>query len=209
MYFKVLTMDSDKYRKDIEDIKNLMNRSSTFLSLSGFSGVLAGVYALVGAYVANQILQGAGSYQQGPEQEIFRDIAITAAAVLLLSLITAGVLTYLKAEKAGENIWNTTSRRMLINFLIPLVTGGAFALLLLRTESYSLIAAVMLIFYGLSCVNASKYTLHDVRYLGLTVIVLGLVATALPQHALLLWALGFGICHIIYGSIMYFKYDRG
>lgn len=208
MYFKVLTMDSDKYRKDIEDIKNLMNRSSTFLSLSGFSGVLAGVYALVGAYVANEILQGAGSYQQGPEQEIFRDIAITAAAVLLLSLITAGVLTYLKAEKAGENIWNTTSRRMLINFLIPLVTGGAFALLLLRTESYSLIAAVMLIFYGLACVNASKYTLHDVRYLGLTVIVLGLVATALPQHALLLWALGFGICHIIYGAIMYFKYDR-
>ena len=201
-------MDSDKYRKDIEDIKNLMNRSSQFLSLSGFSGVLAGVYALIGAYVTHRILQQRQSYDVAVDSDTFRNIAITAACVLLMALITAVILTQLKAKKVGENLWNSTSRRMLANFSIPLATGGIFALLLLRSQHYSIIAAVMLIFYGLACVNASKYTLHDVRYLGITVIILGLLATAFPEHALLLWALGFGVCHIVYGTIMYFKYDR-
>ena len=59
-----------------------------------------------------------------------------------------------------------------------------------------------------SCINASKYTLRDVRYLGITVVILGLLSAAVYGYALEFWALGFGLCHIIYGSIMHFKYDR-
>jgi len=49
-------MNNKDYLKDISDIKNLMNRSSRFISLSGLSGILAGVYALIGAYLANGII---------------------------------------------------------------------------------------------------------------------------------------------------------
>ena len=133
---------------------------------------------------------------------------MTALAVLFLSIATAVLLTYNKAKREGENVWNSTSKRLLTNFMIPLVTGGIFGLLLLRNGSYGLIAPVTLIFYGLSCVNASKYTLRDVRYLGITIIILGLLATEFSGYALEFWALGFGICHIVYGSMMYFKYDR-
>jgi hypothetical protein len=97
---------------------------------------------------------------------------------------------------------------LLANFLIPLITGGVFGILLLRNGYYGLIAPVTLIFYGLSCVNASKYTLRDVRYLGITILLLGLLATEIPGYALEFWALGFGVCHIVYGSMMYYKYDR-
>ena len=201
-------MEDKKYLQDITEIKNLMNRSSQFISLSGLSGVMAGVYALVGAFLARHLLHAHRDEYVILESHTFQSIVGIAIAVLVLSVATAFIMTYFKAKKAGEKIWNSTSKRLIINFLIPLVTGGIFALLLLRHEVYGLIAPVTLIFYGLACVNASKYTLRDVRYLGITVVILGLIATEFSGYALEFWALGFGVCHIIYGGIMYFKYDR-
>ncbi|WP_298152830.1 hypothetical protein [Flavobacterium sp.] len=201
-------MEEKNYLQDIHEIKNLMNKSSQFISLSGLSGVLAGIYALAGAFIANQVLLANEDDYVTLESATFRYLLLTAFGVLALSISTAMVLTHSKAKKQQETIWNSTSRRMAINFLIPLMTGGIFELLLLRHQFYGLLAPVMLIFYGLACVNASKYTLRDVRYLGITVVVLGLIATEYSGYAIEFWALGFGACHIIYGAIMYYKYDR-
>jgi uncharacterized membrane protein HdeD (DUF308 family) len=65
-----------------------------------------------------------------------------------------------------------------------------------------------LVFYGLALINASKYTVRDVFYLGICEIVLGVLSMFLTGFTLLFWALGFGILHILYGTIMYFKYDK-
>ncbi|KFF11726.1 hypothetical protein [Flavobacterium hydatis] len=198
----------DKYLQDITEIKNMMNKSSQFISLSGLSGIMAGIYALIGAHIANGLIESHTSYYVTLESKTFKLIVLTAFLVLLFSIVTAAILTASKAKKQGEKIWNSTSKRVLVNFLIPLVTGGIFGLLLLRNGYYGLIAPVTLLFYGLACVNASKYTLRDVRYLGITIIILGLIATEFSGYALEFWALGFGVCHILYGSIMHFKYDR-
>jgi len=198
----------DKYLQDISEIKNMMNKSSQFISLSGLAGILAGIYALIGAVIANQILINHSGYYVTLESKTFKLIVLTAFLVLLFSVVTATLLTFGKAKKQGEKVYNATSKRMVANFLIPLVTGGIFALLLLKHQIYGLIAPVTLIFYGMSCVSASKYTFRDVRYLGITIIILGLIATEFSGYALHFWALGFGVCHILYGAIMYFKYDR-
>jgi len=202
----------DKYLKDISDIKNMMNKSSQFLSLSGLGGIMAGVYALIGAFIAHELIENNNndyeSHSITLESNTFQFIVLIAFTVLFLSISTAILLTYNKTKREGETIWNSTSKRLLTNFLIPLVTGGIFALLLLQNKTYGLIAPITLIFYGLSCVNASKYTLRDVRYLGITIIIIGLLATKFPGYGLEFWALGFGVCHIVYGSMMYFKYDR-
>ncbi|MCC9074219.1 hypothetical protein LNQ49_21750 [Flavobacterium sp. F-65] len=198
----------DKYLQDISEIKNMMNKSSQFISLSGLSGIMAGIYALIGAHIANGLIESHVGYYITLESKTFKLIVLTAFLVLLFSIITSAILTVSKAKKEGEKIWNTASKRLLINFLIPLVSGGIFGLLLLRNGYYGLIAPVTLLFYGLACVNASKYTLRDVRYLGITIIILGLISTEFSGYALEFWALGFGVCHILYGSIMYFKYDR-
>lgn len=198
----------DKYLQDITEIKNMMNKSSQFISLSGLSGIMAGIYALIGAHIANGLIESHSGYYVTLESKTFKLILLTAFLVLLFSIVTAAILTASKAKKQGEKIWNSTSKRVLVNFLIPLVTGGIFGLLLLRNGYYGLIAPVTLLFYGLACVNASKYTLRDVRYLGITIIILGLIATEFSGYALEFWALGFGVCHILYGSIMHFKYDR-
>ncbi len=208
-----LKMENEKYLNDISEIKNMMNQSSRFISLSGLSGVLAGIYSLVGAWFAYKTIyfdtSTLGNYKNLliAESAVIK-LFIIAATVLILSIITAVILSAKKASKSAEKIWNTTSKRLVINFAIPLATGGFFILFLIEKEILSLVAPLTLIFYGLACVNASKYTLGDVRFLGLTMIFLGLLSTWFLGYGLLFWALGFGVCHILYGSVMYFKYDR-
>jgi hypothetical protein len=197
-----------KYLEDLKDIKDLMNKSTQFISLSGLSGILAGVYALIGGGYVYYIISENNDYYITLESLLFKKILLTAVFVLLASIITAHFQTTNKAKKLGERVWNTTSKRLLINFAIPLITGGVFSVLLLRNGYYGLIAPITLMFYGLACLNASKYTLRDVRYLGITEIILGLIAVEFSGYGLYFWMIGFGLCHILYGSIMYFKYDR-
>ena len=201
-------MENEKYLKDIQDIKHMMSKSTQFISLSGLSGILAGIYALIGAYIVNILLEKNKYDVVIIEGLTFKLIILTAFVVLALSLVTAFIMTKQKAKKLGENVWNASSKRLLINFCIPLFTGGIFALLLLRHGVYGLIAPITLIFYGLACLNASKYTLKDVRYLGITEIILGLIAVEFSGYGLYFWVYTFGICHIVYGAVMYFKYDR-
>ncbi|SFA86881.1 hypothetical protein SAMN05660845_0720 [Flavobacterium swingsii] len=201
-------MENKDYLGDLKEIKDLMSKSSQFISLSGLSGILAGIYALIGAFYVNYLIENHQGYYITLESYTFELIVLTAFVVLVASLVTAYIMTVNKAKKVGENMWNASSRRLLINFAIPLVTGGIFALLLLRHGYYGLIAPITLLFYGLACVNASKYTLRDVRYLGVTEIILGLLAVEFSGYGLHFWVLGFGVCHILYGGMMYYKYDR-
>ena len=198
-------MDTNNYLQDLKDIKDLMNKSTQFISLSGLSGVLAGAYALIGAHYL--IRTNTGAYVS-VDSSLFQQLVLVALVVLVVSLITAYIFTVNKAKKTGEKVWNSSSKRLLINFFIPLVTGGILALLLFEKGYYDLIAPTTLIFYGMACLNASKYTLRDVRYLGITEIILGLLSVAFSNYGLYFWALGFGICHILYGAVMHYKYDR-
>jgi hypothetical protein len=200
-------MESKDYLKDISDIKNMMNKSSRFISLSGLSGILAGVYALIGAAVAYYIVANSVRVYLILDGTIFKICAAILMGVALLSVLTAFYLTTRKAKKNGEKIWDSSSKRLLFNFLIPLLTGGIYILIILNQERYGHTAALMLIFYGLALVNASKYSIGDIRYLGFTEIVLGLICAFMPSYGFWFWVIGFGFMHIIYGTWMHFKYD--
>ncbi|GIZ15425.1 hypothetical protein [Capnocytophaga catalasegens] len=201
-------MKDKNYLKDLQDIKQLMSKSTQFLSLSGLSGVLAGIYALVGAYWVYYLIEKHPYQCITLESWTFKAILIIAFIVLIFSLATAYFLSLRKAKRKGEMLINTTSKRAFWNFSIPMLTGGILIILLLKNQYYGLLSPMTLIFYGLSCVNVSKYTFRDVRYLGITEIILGFLAVYFSGYGLLFWVIGFGICHILYGAIMYFKYDR-
>lgn len=203
-------MENKNYLQDLQDIKQMMQKSTQFLSLSGLSGVLAGIYALIGAFFVDQLLERHYTYNSYVilESKTFKIILGIAFLVLTFSVATAYLLSHQKAKRKGERLINTTSKRAFWNFAIPMVTGGLLILLLLKNGHYGLLAPMTLIFYGLACVNVSKYTFGDVRYLGITEIILGLLAVQFAGYGLLFWVVGFGICHILYGTIMYFKYDR-
>jgi len=198
-------MSDQDYLKDISEIKNLMNRSSRFISLSGLSGIFAGVYAIIGAAIAYIYLFPKPGEFLTLHSWNFKLLLALLASVAILSVVTAYLLTTQKAKKNNEKIWDATTRRLLINFLIPLVTGGIYIIIKLNSQHYGLSASLMLIFYGLALVNASKYTIGNVKYLGYAEIIIGLLCAALPGYGLWFWLLGFGLFHIIYGSIMYIK----
>ncbi|SDL55256.1 hypothetical protein SAMN04488034_10564 [Salinimicrobium catena] len=203
-------MKNEKYLRDISEIKQMMNRSSRFISLSGLAGVFAGIYALAGAVVAEQLLGDQALNTVAPEmnQEVLQQLFLVASAVLVLAIGTAVFLTTRKAGKNGQKIWETTTKRLLINFFAPLIAGGIFCLVLVQYELIGLIAPAMLIFYGLSLIHASKYTFGDLRSLGYANLVLGLLATQFLGYGIYFWATGFGLFHIVYGIWMYRKYDR-
>ncbi len=201
-------MEPNKYLQDLSDIRTMMQKSTRFISLSGLSGILAGIYALTGAAIAYLLVTNSPRSYLILDGYIFRLVLLDLFLVAFLSAATAIFLTTRKAKKNGEKIWDSASRRLIINFLIPMVTGGLYILIVLNQQKYGQTGALMLIFYGLALVNASKYSLGDIRYLGYTEIALGLICAMLPGYGFWFWCIGFGVMHIIYGLIMYYKYDK-
>jgi len=201
------------YLEDISEIRQIMERSSNFISLSGLSGILAGIYALIGSYFAYRIVYIEQSLLKSrevylDEQTAILKLSVIAAIVLILAVTTGIYLTAKKSDKVSFSFSDAGFRNLMTNLLIPLVTGGLFILILVSRGFYSIIAPSFLIFYGLSLINGSKYTVTDIKYLGIVEIGLGLICALLPGYGLVFWAAGFGLMHILYGSIMYFKYER-
>ncbi|WP_108867061.1 hypothetical protein [Aquimarina aquimarini] len=201
-------MSKEEYLKDITEIKDMMNKSSRFFSLSGLSGILAGIYAIIGAAVAYYLVSTSGRDYLLLNGKIFRYILIDLVVVALLSIITAVILSTRKASRNNETLWNSASRRLLVAFLIPLVTGGIYIIIKITSHHYGLTGSLMLIFYGLALINASKYTIGNVRYLGYAEIILGLICAIFPGYGFWFWVAGFGVMHIIYGSLIYLNHDR-
>ncbi len=201
-------MSTQEYLKDISEIKNLMNKSSRFISLSGLSGIFAGIYALIGAGIAYWLVENYSKGRLLLSGNAFNLILLDLILVLVLSIGTAIFLTTKKAKKNGEAFWDATTKKLLTSFLIPLVSGGLYILIILIQGKYGQTGALMLIFYGIALYNASKHTLSYVKYLGFTEIILGLISAIYPGDGFWFWVIGFGFMHIIYGSLMYFKYDK-
>lgn len=202
------------YIRDIADIRSMMERSSKFLSLSGWAGIMAGIYALAGTYIAYRFFGFNPSEiiistnQTNSLSPGLLPIVITALIVFLLAAGTSVYLTCKKADKKGEKLWNPTSRRLLINMSVPLIAGGLLILILLAKGLIGLLAPFTLLFYGLALYNAGKFTYKEVKILGLVQISLGLAGSWFVEYGLAFWALGFGIVHIIYGIYIYYRYEK-
>lgn len=207
-------MNNNKEQLDaLQDIRQMMKKSSKFLSLSGLSGIFAGIYALIGAYLGATIISNyanALNYSQDSYNQLLLNCIVICIAVLVFSIVTALAFSLKKAKKTGQKLFDHTALRLFVNMFIPLVAGGLFCIALLYHGGGMalLIGPTMLIFYGLALVNGSKYTLHDIRYLGYLQIALGIVASFYLGYGIIFWAFGFGVLHIVYGIYMWFKYER-
>jgi predicted lysophospholipase L1 biosynthesis ABC-type transport system permease subunit len=210
--------ESHEHLQTLTEIRSLMERSSKFLSLSGLSGISAGVVALLGAGVAYARLQNNNlslmSYERitrlnGAARQDMVNFLILDGAIVLIAAVLLGILfTVRKARRQKHGVWNSISKRLLWALSIPLVTGGIFCLALIRFNLIWLTFPTTLIFYGMALYSGSKFTVRDVEYLGLSEILLGLVALFWTGYSLLTWAVGFGVLHIVYGTVMYLKYER-
>ena len=197
-----------------------MERSSRFISLSGWSGIAAGTCALVGAFFGQNALKNdyysistssQNDYNYFPfflKQLLYDRLFHIALSTFIAAFVSAFIFTYIRSRRNNTPVWSTTSRRLLLNVCIPMIVGGIFLLKLIENGTYGLIAPGCLIFYGLALINGSKYTVSEIKYLGYCEICLGIVSCWFTELGLYFWAVGFGVLHIIYGTLMLFKYER-
>jgi hypothetical protein len=203
------------YSDDIKTIKKIMEESSRFLSLSGLSGLFAGMIAIAGGCVAQYGILKSRSFFINDMVTTLSDkelssvkIQIVADAFIVLSVALTGsfYFSFRKARDKGQKIWTPVSKRLLINLFIPLIAGFFFVIVLYFQNQWQLIVPAMLIFYGLALISAGKFTYSEVFYLGLAELITGFAAVFFPAITLLFWIIGFGALHIGYGLIMYRKY---
>ena len=200
-----------KHQEDLSHIRSMMERSSRFISLSGLSGVFAGLSALIGGLYVYQLFKAHGlDYFDGEHKlysvDLVSELVFIALIVLFFALTFGIFFTIRKSRKYNLPIWTSATKKMLINLAIPLLVGGVFCLALLYHQIYVLIAPATLLFYGLALINAEKYTFSDIKYLGFCELALGCVSLFFLGYGLVFWTIGFGILHILYGLIVFKKY---
>jgi uncharacterized membrane protein YgdD (TMEM256/DUF423 family) len=220
--------ETAQHLDSLKEIKSMMEKSSRFVSLSGLSGISAGICALIGAALAhvkikefysswNSRVQQYSSIEQSGDAGLIQlntanDLTIELVAIAIVTLAAAIILSTLftarTARKRGHSLWNNTSRRLILNMGLPLVAGGLFCLILLKHNLFGLLAPTTLIFFGMALINASKFTLPEIKYVGVVNIILGLINGLFIGYGLVFWALGFGVVNIVYGIYMYIKYER-
>ncbi len=201
--------DLETRLQDIAAIRTMMERSTKVLSLSGLSGVSAGTIALAGAAIAEMTARNAGGSLLVPGfrgTDLVVPLGIEGACVLLAAVLATVFFSRRAARKRDLLFWSPAAARVLVALGIPLGAGGLFCLLLALKGGALWIAPAMLLFYGVALVSASPYLVPEVRYLGLAELVVGLLAAAVPAFGLAWWALGFGLLHIVYGALAYWKY---
>jgi hypothetical protein len=222
LFYKVLFMDSQHPPLEtLQDIKRMMERSSRFISLSGWSGISAGVCALVGAWAAqNRIndylhatrIGGLNGrlrlYDYDSPVELYRDLIMIAAFTFITAFVSAFIFTWIRSRRNGTPMWDRTVQRLAWNTILPMVIGGLVLFRAIELEYFELVAPGCLIFYGLALVNASKYTLGEIRYLGYGQLILGVINLWAVRGGLYFWAAGFGVLHILYGAVMWWRYER-
>ncbi len=209
--------------EDLQEIRKMMEGSSKFLSLSGLSGIFAGLTGLVGTFLAyleiahfeNMYLsnQLAGTVVRA-EWNLLFELSIMAVIVLVVALLFGFFFTWRKAKKENQTLISPLSFRLVRSLMVPLFFGGCFVIIAVYHGMIGLVVPATLIFYGMGLLNASKYVHVDIKYLAVSEMILGLAAFATLEYTydgimrmLIYWGLGFGVLHILYGTIIYFRYD--
>lgn len=201
--------DTNVAQKDLAHIRKMMEGKSKFLSLSGLSGVMAGLYAIGGGVLAKERIENhIEAPDQYPEALVGKEILFIAFGVLVLSLITGFLFSQAKAKKIGEKVWNKQSLMLLQGLSIPLFTGAVVIAACVYYHFIGLVVPMSLIFYGLALIQVHKMLNFEIFLLGISQLLLGFISLFNVGYGLVFWMIGFGVFHILYGGIMYFRYDR-
>ncbi len=202
-------MRDQKYVEDLGHIKEVMNRSSKSISLTGLSPIAAGIIGSIGAYMAYRMFFGdygeIGYAQLTLSSQDLNSLGLVALPTLVLGVGVGVLFALLEIKKSGREVSKEHVRRMFLNLAIPLLTGGIVCLILFFNGHLGIVMSLSLIFYGLALINTNKYTFNNIRTLGLLEIALGLLALYFMSSSIIFWGIGFGLLHIIYGLIMQVK----
>ena len=214
-------MKNNQPENDLGLIKDLMEKSTKFSNLSGIAVFFTGILAMIGASfvyfdIGFSVSELDISYtqlinQNGEPEDLFLKLKLLvfiASLILISSLVILYITALKKSGKEGIPLLNSSFSRTLKSLFIPLFSGGIFCLLLINHHMYGFVAPATLIFYGLGLVSSSKFSYSELEFLGYFELLLGFIASFFIGSGLLFWIIGFGVCHIVFGLLIHFKYDK-
>ncbi len=109
-------MNEQQHLETLSDIRRMMERSSRFISLSGLSGISAGITALAGGYIAYTWLtayytrwEATGAFNLADFKLLKIKLVILAGVVLGVALCVGTFFTWRRARRNQLPIWDATS----------------------------------------------------------------------------------------------------
>lgn len=196
----------------LNEIKDMMERSSKFISLSGLSGIIIGILAIVTVsgycqiYGINPFNIDYEALKSLPDDH-YRHALQAAMALLVVSVAIACSLTISRARRLNLQVWGMASKKLLVNMFVPLCVGTVFCLVIFAKYP-DLVLPLSLVFYGMSLFNASKYTHDAIRSMGMAEMLLGLLCLVFMKYHIVFWTVGFGLLHVAYGTYMYVRNEQ-
>jgi hypothetical protein len=180
-------------------IRETMDRSTKHSSLSGFAGLLVGVWAIAGVLVTRFCIFGNDSLVLRPGH--VWPLAAVWMAVLFVSILTDFLMNKRAAAAVGKHVFSSLGAR-LAQAAAPAFTAGlALTGYLLANGMVAHIWGYWMLFYGLSICSVGLFSVKPVSFLGWAFVLAGAITLFLsPIAGLWMMAVTFGGFHICYGA---------
>ncbi|HEY4539305.1 MAG TPA: hypothetical protein VIG94_04750 [Faecalibacter sp.] len=194
--------------EQLEEIKSMMQKTTKFSSINGWSGIWVGIIGLVASYLVYSIILESSFQWHGLAPDESRDAKLAFMLIITLIVACSGGVYFIakKSKRNGESFINSVTKRILIRFLTILGIGGLVCGLLYYHLSFVYVAPSTLLFYGLALLYIERDTIKELKYLAFVEIILGLLAFYFIYNGLLFWTIGFGIVHLFFGVFLVNKY---
>ena len=214
-----INMKEQEIKDTLSDIRNMMERSQKVVFLDGTAGILAGIWAIIGAIAVSLVIYGTvtplwmTSVQPVADASAhtFIILSVICVAVFCAAFLSVWNMSRRRAIKQGmEFVLDAGSRNLLKTFFSVMVVGGLACLTPIANGLWSLIPGFMLLFYGLALVVISPiaFKIPITSLLGYIMIAIGIAALCLPTYGLCLWTIGFGLVHLLWGIWFSLRYNR-
>lgn len=198
-------MKEQEAKQTLHDIREMMSKSSRFMSLSGFSGIVIGIIAILASsffcyfYQIDPVHSGR-ILASMTDKELIQIYAM--ALVLLISSMSIAFFMAKQRSKIMKSIfWSAASKHLFAHLIVPLAAGFAVCSILFFRQN-DLVLPLSLLIYGLALFSSSQFTVPSIRNFGLVEMMLSVVCLLFPDYSVVVWTLGFGLLHVIYGAFM-------
>ena len=189
--------DLREAEENLRVIRELMERSTKYSTFSGLSGILAGLYSIVGCIVTS-LLPAAST-----DAPAFRiPFLVTWSLVIFCAVATDALLMKRRAARVGKRIVSRLGKQMIYAAGPGLGTGALLTLWLARHNLITSVYPVWMLCYGIAVCAVGQFSQREVKTLGVAFLLTGTLCLLVPGLGLGLMALAFGGFHIAYALVI-------
>jgi hypothetical protein len=177
--------DREQAHEALVYIRQTMESASSFTALSGWGLIGVGAVGLAAAGLA---------WSSGVPERL--KVWLPAAVV---GVLVAGFANASKAKRLDVPLWSGSLRKVAWVMAPVLVAGALLTWALDDAGARHLMPGTWLALYGAGVTAGGTFSIREVRWMGLALLVLGGLAFLSPTQAIVFLALGFGVLHLFFG----------